>query len=176
MVVLDADARRLVGEIEAGFVGDHHIEHVVDVAHPSWEEHLRVGDEVLEGLGVRREHELIVLNKIDLLTGHTPLAPGARRAVAVSAASGDGIDRLRAVMRDKLLTGPEVAILNIPLEEARIVQKAVNLPHQLARRYRDESVELAMRVDAWRLAELGLDDYRVAHWGGGGEGGDDAGL
>ena len=26
--------------------------HVVDVSHPSWEEHLRVGDEVLEGLGV----------------------------------------------------------------------------------------------------------------------------
>ena len=150
--------------------------HVVDVAHPSWEEHLRVGDEVLEGLGVRREQELIVLNKIDLLSGHTPLVPGARRAVAVSAVSGDGIDRLRTVMRDQLLTGPEVAILNIPLEEAEIVQRAVNLPHQLARRYRRESVELALRVDAWRLAELGLDDYRVAHWGGDGEGGDDAGL
>jgi GTP-binding protein HflX len=150
--------------------------HVVDAAHPSWEEHLRVGDEVLEGLGVTREQELIVLNKIDLISGRTPLVPGGRRAVAVSAVSGDGIGDLRAVIRNRLLTGPGVAILRIPLEEAEDVQKAVNLPHQLARRFRHDSVEFAVRVDAWRLAEIGLDAHRVAAWGNGDDGGDDAGV
>jgi len=150
--------------------------HVVDVSHPSWEEHLRVGDEVLEGLGVNREHELIVLNKIDLISRFTPLVPGARRAVAVSAVSGQGITDLRTVIRNQLLAGPGVAILSIPLEEAEVVQQAVNLPHQLARRFRRESVELAVRADAWGLAEIGLDDYRVDQWGSAGDGGEDAGL
>jgi len=145
--------------------------HVVDVSHPLWEEHLVVGDEVLEGLGVSREQELIVLNKTDLVTGRLPFAPGGRRGVAVSARSGDGIANLRGAIRNRLLSGEGVAILRVPLEEAEVVQRAVNLPHQLARRYRRETVELAMRVDAWRLTESGLDDYRVSEWGGSNDGG-----
>jgi GTP-binding protein HflX len=143
--------------------------HVVDVSHPSWEEHLRVGDEVLEGLGVDRERELIVLNKIDLVGGGRPLAPGGRRAVNVSAVSGEGLDDLRSAVRSTLLSGPGVAILRVPLDQAEMVQRAVNLPHQLARRYGDESVELAMRVDDWRLIESGLDGFRVTEWGQQGE-------
>ena len=139
--------------------------HVVDVAHPAWEEHLLVGDEVLDGLGVDRERELIVINKIDLVAGGRPHAPGGRRAVAVSAATGEGLGGLRSAIRASLLSGPGVAILRVPLEEAEMVQRAVNLPHQLARRFRDETVELAMRIDAWRLAESGLDSYRVSEWG-----------
>lgn len=145
--------------------------HVIDVAHPAWEDHLRVGDEVLEGLGVAREQQLIVLNKIDLVSGRLPFAPGGREMVAVSAVEGTGIGGLRATIRGRLLSGPGVAILRIPLEEPEMVQKAVGLPHQLARRYRRESVELATRVDDWRLTEIGLEAYRVAEWGGAGDGG-----
>ena len=143
--------------------------HVVDVSHPSWEEHLKVGDEVLEGLGVDRERELIVLNKIDLVDGGRPSAPGGRGAVNVSAVSGEGVEDLRSAVRGALLSGPGVAILVVPLEQAEMVQRAVSLPHQLARRYRDETVELAMRVDDWRLVEGGLDGFRVAEWGHEGE-------
>jgi len=146
--------------------------HVVDVAHPSWEEQLRVGDEVLEGLGVDRERELIVLNKVDLVAGRRPFAPGGRQAVAVSAATGEGLGDLRSAIRSTLLSGPGVAILRVPLDEPEMVQLAVNLPQQLARRYRDESVELAMRVDAWRLTENGLDRFRVTEWGSPGDEGE----
>ena len=145
--------------------------HVVDVAHPSWEEHLRIGDEVLEGLGVDRERELIVLNKVDLVAGRHPYAPGGREAVTVSAATGEGLDDLRSAIRSTLLGAPGVAILRVPLDEAEMVQRAGNLPHQLARRYRDESVELAVQIDEWRLAESGLDHFRVAEWGSAGSGG-----
>jgi GTP-binding protein HflX len=145
--------------------------HVVDAAHPSWEEHLLVGDEVLEGLGVDRERELIVLNKIDLLAGRGPLAPAGRTAVNVSATAGRGIADLKTAIRNALLSGPDVAVLRVPLEEPEMVQRAVNLPHQIARRYHDETLELAMRVDAWRLAESGLNDYRVRCWGAPGDGG-----
>ncbi len=139
--------------------------HVVDVAHPSWEEHLRIGDEVLEGLGVDRERELIVLNKVDLVAGRHPYAPGGREAVAVSAATGEGLGDLRSAIRSTLLSAPGVAILRVPLDEAEMVQRAGNLPHQLARRYRDKYVEVAVQIDEWRLAESDLDHFRVAEWG-----------
>ncbi|MEE4272743.1 MAG: GTPase HflX [Thermoanaerobaculales bacterium] len=142
--------------------------HVVDVSHPSWEDHLRVGDEVLEGLGVSRDAELIVLNKTDLVAGSLPLAPGGRQAVPVSAMTGDGSAGLRSVIRRRLLSGPGVSVLQIPLEDVAAVQRAAGLPHQLARRYRQSTVELALRADRWRLTEADLEGYLIDEWPDGG--------
>ena len=135
--------------------------------HPTWEEHLRVGEEVLEGLGVERERTLVVLNKIDLLTGGRPRVFGRRaQPIAVSAVSGDGIQELKNVIRTRLLSAPDVAILKVPLEEAELVQRAVGMPHQLAQRYGDREVQLALRADLNSLAESGLEEFRVDEWDG----------
>ncbi len=147
--------------------------HVIDASHPSAEEHLRVGREVLDGLGVERERTLVVRNKIDLLgSDHTGSDLRRRGSVAVSAVTGEAIADLKSAIRTTLLSAPDVAILRVPLDEAELVRRAVGLPHRLARRFDDESVELAMRVDARYLVEAGLDGYRVDYWGAvGGEDG-----
>jgi GTP-binding protein HflX len=147
--------------------------HVVDATHPAWEEHLRVGQEVLDGLEVDRDRTLVVRNKIDLL-GSAATGAGGRLfgSVAVSALTGAGIGQLRAVIRGALLTAPGVAILRVPLEEAELVRRAVSMPHQLARRFGEGTVELAIRVDPRFLVEVGLDGYQVHSWrDGGSEGG-----
>ncbi len=139
--------------------------HMVDGAHPNWEEHLRVGEEVLDGLGVEDERVLTVVNKVDLLpAGRRVNVPSGRAAVSVSAARGDGIDELCTTIRRALLSAPGVAFLRVPLEETELVARAVQLPHQLARRFGDRVVELAMRVDGRRLTEAGLDPFRVSEW------------
>ena len=71
-----------------------------------------------------------------------------------------------------LLTAPGVAILRVPLEEAELVQRAVAMPHQLARRFEEDAVELAMRADPRFLVEAGLDGYQVSSWRSGGGDGD----
>ena len=147
--------------------------HVVDATHPAWEEHLRVGQEVLDGLEVDRDRTLVVRNKIDLL-GPAATGAGGRLfgSVAVSALTGAGIGQLRAVIRGALLTAPGVAILRVPLEEAELVRRAVSMPHQLARRFGEGTVELAIRVDPRFLVEVGLDGYQIHSWrDGGSEGG-----
>ncbi len=147
--------------------------HVVDATHPAWEEHLRVGQEVLDGLEVVRDRTLVVRNKIDLL-GSAATGAGGRLfgSVAVSALTGAGIGQLRAVIRGALLTAPGVAILRVPLEEAELVRRAVSMPHQLARRFGEGTVELAIRVDPRFLVEVGLDGYQIHSWrDGGSEGG-----
>jgi len=152
--------------------------HVVDATHPAWEEHLRVGQEVLDGLEVDRDRTLVVRNKIDLL-GSAATGAGGRLfgSVAVSALTGAGIGQLRAVIRGALLTAPGVAILRVPLEEAELVRRAVSMPHQLARRFGEGTVELAIRVDPRFLVEAGLDGFQVHSWrDGGSEGVGDAGL
>jgi GTP-binding protein HflX len=139
--------------------------HVVDGAHPNWEEHLQVGEEVLEDLGVERDQTMVVVNKIDLLSSRNTVSMHLDgRGVAVSAHTGEGIDDLCAAIRHALLSAPGVAFLRVPLEQPEMVEKAVQLPHQLARRFRDQVVELAMRVDGRRLTEAGLDPFRVSGW------------
>jgi GTP-binding protein HflX len=147
--------------------------HVVDVTHPAWEEHLRVGDEVLEGLGVERDRTLVVLNKIDLVGSARAIGGGRRIGSApVSALTGDGIADLCGVIRRAVLSAPGISILRVPLEEADSVRRAVALPHQLARRFDDTAVELAMRVQVSFLIESDLARFRIGAWpDGGSEGG-----
>ena len=137
--------------------------HVVDAAHPSWEEHLRVGDEVLEGLGVESGRVAVVLNKMDLLGDRRPRRLG-HMGLQVSAVTGEGLDELRKMVRTRLLGAPGVAVLTIPLEETGAVERACALPHQVARRFGEESVTLAVRVREGRLKEVDLERYRVEAW------------
>jgi len=139
--------------------------HVVDSAHPAWEEHIRVGEEVLEDLGVEPERILVVLNKIDLAApGRVPRGRHFPEPAAVSAATGAGIEDLRTTIRAALLAAPDVAILRVPLEEAEMVRRAVDLPHQLAQRFEDHAVQLAMRADPKSLSEHGLEVFRIHRW------------
>ena len=140
--------------------------HVVDAAHPNWQEHLQVGDEVLDDLGVQRDRILVVLNKIDLLEPRAQIAvPLGRIGIAVSAATGSGLEGLRELARHTLLAAPDVAFLRVPLAQPEAIERAVKLPHQLARRFDDRSLEMAMRVDGRRLTEAGLGDFLVSGWG-----------
>jgi len=68
--------------------------HLVDCSHPDWQEHLRVGDEVLESLGIEPRGAIVVLTKVDRLDGALPLEPPGRRVIGISAARGDGVDEL----------------------------------------------------------------------------------
>jgi GTP-binding protein HflX len=139
--------------------------HVVDVTHPTWEEHLRIGDEVLEGLGVESDRVLVVLNKIDLLGPQSvPHPPAGRRGWAVSAVTGAGIETLRSQLSRVLLSAPDVAFLRVPLDAPELVQTAVSLPYQIARRFGDDALEVAMRIDPQRLITLGLDGFRIPRW------------
>ncbi len=148
--------------------------HVADVSHPAWEEHIEIGREVLEGLGVDPERVLVVLNKIDLLdSDRLPTARTRLACEAVSAATGARVGELKMRVRTMLLSAPDVAVLRVPLEEPEAVRRAVALPHQLARRFLDDAVELAVRVDPSMLESAGLDGYVVPSWrilgGAGGE-------
>jgi GTP-binding protein HflX len=140
--------------------------HVVDISHPGWEEQLEVSDEVLSELGVERERVLVVLNKIDLLRNGngrqaSPFTPGWPR---VSALTGEGLHRLRELLRERLLSAPDVVTLRVPLTEAAAVERALGLPHVLARRFRPQFLDLAVRISSERLAAAGLADYRLAAW------------
>lgn len=78
--------------------------HVVDRSHPVWRDQLAVADEVLDSLDVDPERVIVVFNKVDALGGEPipSAAEAGRDAVYVSALTGEGLDRLRARLLERL--------------------------------------------------------------------------
>jgi GTP-binding protein HflX len=137
--------------------------HVIDGADLDWETHQRVGEEVLESLGVEPQRVVLVLNKIDLATASPgPVSRLHNPVFRVSALRGDGLEELRAGLRCALLGAPGITLLKIPLGQTAMVEEAIRLPHRLAQRFRGDVLEIAARINPARLAEVGLDEYCVA--------------
>jgi GTP-binding protein HflX len=139
--------------------------HVIDAAHPRWQEHLRVGEEVLDGLAVDPERVQIVLNKVDLLPAdRQSQAPRGIDAAPVSAMTGRGVEGLLERLRLRLLTADGVELVRVPLADPRLVERVIGLPHQLARRFEERTVEVALRIDRAGLVAAGLEAYRIDAW------------
>ena len=108
---------------------------------------------------------MAVLNKMDLLApGRLPTLPSGGPALRLSARSGEGLAGFRAEVRARLMTSPGVCVLRIPLDEPEAVQLAVGLPHQVARRFREEFLDLAVRADGNHIRELGLGAFLTEGW------------
>ena len=96
--------------------------HVVDASNPTAEEQINAVDTVLAEIGCAEKSKLLVLNKVDRVTDHTLLdALRARhpKAVAISAATKQGLDELRdavvAMLSDKFVT----AEITLPTSDGR---------------------------------------------------------
>ena len=83
--------------------------HVTDASDPQREAQDAAVESLLDDLGVAAKPRLHVWNKVDLLTPEERRrAGGTERDVAVSAASGEGLDTLRQRIADTLATDPVV--------------------------------------------------------------------
>jgi GTP-binding protein HflX len=118
--------------------------HVIDSSHPGFEEQREVGDEVLSDLGVEPAKVLEVYNKSDRLGDHE--RPSQRQhGVLVSAMTGDGIDRLIAMIRERQLAGGEVMHLRIPHSQSREIAAL----HELAEIQSQRDADDGLHAVAW---------------------------
>jgi GTPase len=121
--------------------------HVIDGSHPQFEEQQAIGEQVLADLGVDRDKILEVYNKFDLAQTSQHWFPEPRRAnaVAVSALTGRGLERLIEMIRDRELEGGEVMHLEIPHAESRLAARL----HEVAEVHEQTQSEEATTFTAW---------------------------
>jgi GTP-binding protein HflX len=89
--------------------------HVIDSAHPGWEEQKDVVDGVLSELGMREQPQVLVFNKIDRLTHGEEQAlrerTFGRPAIFATTMEPNGLDDLRTLLRERArLLRPDVRI------------------------------------------------------------------
>ncbi len=114
--------------------------HVIDISHPSWPEHRRVVDEVLDEIGAGKVPGLLVANKRDRLApGATPVGL-PKDAVLISARTGQGIDILLGAVEDALSRDLARVRLQIPSQRGDLVAMIRRAGRVLEEYYRDGSV------------------------------------
>jgi len=100
--------------------------HVVDASSPHYEQQIEAVNDVLKQLGADEKQTLMVYNKIDKLERSGNLervAEGAAHAVLVSAATGEGIDRLHHEMQQMLREWRMELRLRIPQAESALLAR-----------------------------------------------------
>lgn len=116
--------------------------HVVDASDSRVLTNLRVGEEVLESLGVDPASCLVVLNKIDLLRGEPVEFPAGRRVLPVSARTGEGLEALRQAIGGTLVERGLVEVVRFPLAEGASFQRALGDSRVVGRRFTQKGLEL----------------------------------
>ena len=133
--------------------------HVRDMAHPDSEAQAADVETVLETLGLGEAHSpprLEVWNKIDMLgpLEREALLNDARRrddVVAISALSGEGIDRLGNAISAELTAGSEIHRLRLPASEGERLAWLHSRGEVLDQQVDGDMLQLAVRLspDNW---------------------------
>src|SRR5688572_2375068 len=116
--------------------------HVIDASHPQYDEQRAVGDQVLADLGVDASRVFEVYNKSDRVEEHFDIR--RRNAVVVSALTGDHIDRLVEMIRDREREGGELMHLEIPHTDSRTLARL----HEIAELHEQSTNDDAVAITA----------------------------
>ncbi|MEQ8716182.1 MAG: GTPase HflX [Acidimicrobiales bacterium] len=134
--------------------------HVVDSSSADPEAEMRAVHEVLAEIGAGDVHELVVFNKSDRVAHVDRLVATHPGSVAVSAATGDGIEQLLATIGDRLRAATELVEVLVPFGAGDVMAEVHRSGHVLGERPVEGGMLYEVRLDAasaGRLAEWIVD-------------------
>ena len=155
---LVAAFRATLEEVQAADI----ILHVRDIAHPDTEAQKADVDAILRDLGIDPESDprvIEVLNKIDLLSAEERARIDARtdrqpKTAAVSAVSGEGIDRLMAVLDTQRTAGRQVVDIDVDLADGATLSLVYAKGEVLNRRDDEDQAHLQVAIEPAHLARM----------------------
>jgi len=133
--------------------------HVVDASAPTVEQQIEAVRDVLREIGAADLPELLVVNKVDvaapdavdeILADH----PGS---VAVSAATGEGVDKLREVLTERLRALDRIVELAVPYERGDVMAALHREGEVLVEIHGDRETRVRARIppeDVSRFADF----------------------
>ena len=128
--------------------------HVVDAAGPDPDAHIAAVRQVLREIGAGEVPELLVYNKCDLLAGRDIPLGADKGAVRVSAATGEGTDKLLAAMADELRSDAVIVELLVPYARGEVLAAVQRAGHVLATDTDETGYRLQARLDEASAARL----------------------
>src|SRR5690606_21331079 len=136
--------------------------HVADASSPSVCDQISAVYRVLEEIGIDAKDTVLVLNRIDQVTDVGTLQSIRSRypnAVAVSAKTGEGLDRLAHVVSDALSRSFCDVDVEVGVDNGRAMAYLAAHGEILSRRYDGERAVLHCRLPAGKLGPLHDDPH-----------------
>lgn len=130
---------------------------VLDVSDPNAEKHLDIVSATLDEIEADRQPRVLVLNKIDRLEDPSALSAWQARqpdAIAISAAKGIGLERLREVALEHMQGGLRDIQITIPMSDSRAISFIEKRSEVLDRQYDDSNAMLRIRIGRRQLDQL----------------------
>ena len=93
--------------------------HVIDSSNPEWREQAAVVESLIYELGASETPRIDVFNKCDRYSGD--ILPHGEDIVTVSAKTGEGLDRLRNMIGDRLDAGAHRVTLSLPYDKGGLL-------------------------------------------------------
>ena len=112
--------------------------HVIDVSNPQWQQKAAIVESLIRELKADQIPCLRVYNKCDL--AFSGQRPAGEDSVSISARTGEGLDRLLALIDKRLDKGTRRVTIHLPYDKAGLLDG-------LYREARVESVEYAATID-----------------------------
>jgi GTP-binding protein HflX len=139
--------------------------HVIDAAHPVWEEQVEVVEAVMEEMGLERKRVVYVLNKADLLPDPAAFLAQAREryphAVLTSTVGPLGVDDLRRALRASAQALRPVAQIRVPIGDGRLLAGLHRDAEVMAQVQTDGVVVVTARIEARLLGRLRREGVEV---------------
>jgi GTP-binding protein HflX len=131
--------------------------HVADGANPAVYDQISAANEVLEEIGIERKDMLLVLNKIDALPDRARLDGLMNRypqAVAISAHSGQGLEKLASAVSDALSRSFRDVDVEMGVENGQLMAYLAAHGEVLSKKYRDTRVVVHCRIPQRYLGRI----------------------
>ncbi|MCB0963329.1 MAG: 50S ribosome-binding GTPase, partial [Acidimicrobiales bacterium] len=128
--------------------------HVVDGSAPDPQAHIDAVHDVLREIGAGDVGELLCFNKADRSDEAVRLARVTEGAVAISAATGEGVEDLLLAIGDRLRAETEVVELVVPFERGDVLAEVHREGEVLRELVGEGGMELTARLDEAAAAKL----------------------
>jgi GTPase len=138
--------------------------HVVDASNPAVEEHIKAVNDVLAELDCDKKRTILVLNKIDKIADRskvhilTALHP---KAVAISGATGEGIETLRDAVIEALTADFVEADVTTGMANGRVLAYLNAHAEIFRQEYRDSQVTIRCKLPKYLLHHIEGDGVEV---------------
>ena len=113
--------------------------HVIDVSNPEWQEQAQVVENLILELGAGELPRINVFNKSDCVPAGE-IMPHGEDICAISAKTGEGVDKLLAVIDKRLDKGTRRVVLHLPYDKGGLLD-------MLYREAKVENVEYSETID-----------------------------
>jgi len=149
--------------------------HVIDAAHPAWEEQVEVVEKEVrsaesgvrsENAAIERKRVVYVFNKADLLPDPAAFLASARQRYPHSVLTSttphsalrtphwDGVEGLRSALRTSAQALRPTATIRVPMGEGKLLAALHREAEVMREAQVDGVVEVTARVEAWLLGKL----------------------